>query len=218
MPGRQTSPQDTEPSRRAPAAVTHATGGTGGAQRTYRYRGVPRPDPAVARAEELLSLLAQQKRMISLHSSRLRALSRGLNERVAQAVCDGVKAAPVARAAGMPAATVRGIGARRDEFFPSGQSADSHLATLRELAAELASVEGARAAVEQARAEVLATARKLRLLDDYQLAAASGLKHEEIPKVTRGIATPRASREAPGSSPKGSGPKGTGQILRTVLG
>lgn len=158
----------------------------------YRYRGVPAPDPAVARAEELLSLLAQHKRMISLRSSRLRALSLELNERVAQAFCDGVKVAPLARAAGLPAATVRVIGAQ-DELYPSGQSPESHLRTITTLAAEVESVEAARTAVEQTRAGVLATARKLRLLDDYQLAAASGLKPEEIRKMTRGIATPQAS-------------------------
>lgn len=173
--------------------VTPAMGRTGRAHRGYRYRGAPRPDPAASRLAELLERLADQRRMISLRSSRLRALSLELNKQVAQAVCDGVKAASIARAARLPAATVRGIGAGRDEFYPSGQSPEFHLGRIAALAAEVASVEAARAAVEQARTQALATARKLRLLDDYQLASASGLKPEEIARMTRGVGTAQAS-------------------------
>jgi hypothetical protein len=170
--------------------VPHPGGnGTGGpAVRTYRYRGAPKPDPDAARAAELLTLLAQQRKTIALRSSRVRALASDLNDHIAQAVCDGVKAAAIAEVSGLPAATVRTTALAREDPYPSGLSRAEHLRRLQVLAAELAAAEEARTAVEQSRAQHLAKARKLRLLDDYQLASATGLKHEEIRKLTRGIA------------------------------
>ena len=61
------------------------------APRAYRYRGAPTPEPAAARTREVLALLALQRKMIALRSSRMRGLANELHERVAQAVCDGLK-------------------------------------------------------------------------------------------------------------------------------
>ncbi|BCW17725.1 hypothetical protein NtRootA9_04330 [Arthrobacter sp. NtRootA9] len=159
----------------------------------YRYQGTPRQDVAASQALEIRELLAQQRRTISLKSSRLRALVSELNERVAQAVCDGAKVAAVARAAGVPAAKVRSIGLGKDGLFPSGQPAGEQLRAIAGVAEELAAVEAARAAVERTRTQLLADARRLRLLDEYQLASVSGLKHDEVRKMTRGA----APRQAP---------------------
>jgi len=161
--------------------------------RTYQYRGTPKPDPAAVEAEDLRTLLAQQRRMISLRSSRLRSLSTELNERVAQALCDGVKVAAIARATGLPLTSIRSTAAPGDDLFPSGQSTEEHLRSIAAVAEELAEAETARTTIEQKRTQVLATARKLRLLDDYQLASASGLKHDEIRKMTRGVGSQPAS-------------------------
>ncbi|ACL38458.1 conserved hypothetical protein [Pseudarthrobacter chlorophenolicus A6] len=170
----------------AAAAATHSGGSPRGA---YRYRGSARPDPAAARVGEIRDLLEQQRQMISLRSSRLRALFSELNERVAQAVCDGVKVTTIAQAAGVPVTTIRGIGLGRDGLYPSGLPAEEQLRSISRLADEVTAVEAARAAVERHRVQVLAAARKQRLLDDYQLASASGLKHDEIRKMTRGVNT-----------------------------
>ncbi|MCT9623621.1 hypothetical protein QE394_001496 [Arthrobacter sp. SORGH_AS 212] len=170
----------------AAAAATHTGGSPRGA---YRYRGTPQADPAAARIGEIRDLLEQQRRMISLRSSRLRALFSELNERVAQAVCDGVKVTTIARAAGVPVTAVRGIGLGRDGLYPSGLPAEDQLRTIAGIADEVSAVEAARAAVERHRVQVLADARKQRLLDDYQLASVSGLKHDEIRKMTRGVNT-----------------------------
>lgn len=171
--------------------VLHPGGNKAGgpAPRTYRYRGTPKPDPDAARAAELLTLLAQQRKTIALRSNRVRALANDLNDHIAQAVCDGVKPAAVAGASGLPAATVRTRALAREDPYPSDLSRAEHLRRLAALAAELAAAEKARGAVEQSRAHQLAKARKLRLLDDYQLASATGLKPEEIRKLTRGLAT-----------------------------
>jgi len=156
------------------------------APRAYRYQGAPKPDPAAARAREVLALLAQQRKMIALRASRMRDLANELHDRVAQAVCDGLKVGAVATASGMPAATVRAALAR-EQLYPSGQGRAEQLRVIAELAADLAAATDARSALEQRRTEVLAMARKSRLLDDYQLAGASGLKSDEIRKMTRGM-------------------------------
>jgi len=156
------------------------------APRAYRYQGAPKPDPAAARAREVLALLAQQRKMIALRASRMRDLANELHDRVAQAVCDGLKVGAVATASGMPAATVRAALAR-EQLYPSGQGRAEQLRVIVELAADLAAATDARSALEQRRTEVLAMARKSRLLDDYQLAGASGLKSDEIRKMTRGM-------------------------------
>lgn len=174
------------PGRTTPSGAVRSTA-TGRPPRMYRYRGTTRQDPAVAEAEELRSVLVEQRRMIALRSSRLRALSMRLNELVAQALFDGVKVAAIARAARLPAAGIRSAALPGDDLFPSGQSPADHLRSLAAVAEELAEAGAARGTLEQKRSQVLAAARKRRLLDDYQLASASGLKHEEIRKATRGV-------------------------------
>ncbi|MEW1812403.1 hypothetical protein AB0284_17060 [Pseudarthrobacter phenanthrenivorans] len=168
-------------------ARTTGTGTGGAGVAAYRYRGVPKPDPATARAQQALAMLAQLRTTIALRSSRVRALTAELGDCVAQAVCDGVKVAAVAKAAGVPAASIRSAARARGELYPSGQTRNRHLDLIAGLAAELAAAEGTRSAAEAERTQVLAVARKSRLLDDYQLAGASGLKSDEIRKVTRGV-------------------------------
>ncbi|MFE4078571.1 MULTISPECIES: hypothetical protein [Paenarthrobacter] len=171
--------------RTLPRAAGSGTGRSGVA--AYRYRGAPTPDPATARAQQVLASLAQLRRTIALRSSRVRALTAELGDCVAQAVCDGVKVAALAQATGVPAASIRSAAVARGELYPSGQSRSDHLHLIAGLALELAAAEGARSALEEERTQILALARKSRVLDDYQLAGASGLKSDEIRKMTRGV-------------------------------
>ena len=178
------------PGREIQERILPRTGGTGrggAGVGGYRYRGVLKPDPDTARAQQALATLAQLRTSIALRSSRVRALTAELGDCVAQAVCDGVKVAAVAKAAGLPAASIRSAALARGDLYPSGQSRSGHLHVIAGLVSELAVAEGARSAAEEERAQVLALARKSRLLDDYQLAGASGLKSDEIRKVTRGV-------------------------------
>ncbi|WP_240617826.1 hypothetical protein [Pseudarthrobacter sp. AG30] len=179
MPGREIH------DRIPPRTAGTGTGAAGVA--AYRYRGVPKPDPATARAQQALAVLAQLRTTLALRSSRVRALTAELGDCLAQAVCDGVKVAAVAKAAGQPAASIRSAALARGELYPSGQTRSGHLHLIAGLASELAAAEGARSAAEDERTRVLALARKSRLLDDYQLAGASGLKSDEIRKMTRGV-------------------------------
>jgi len=166
---------------------TAGTGTDGAGAGGYRYRGVPKPDPATARTQQALAMLARLRTTIAFRSSRVRALTAELGDCVAQALCDGVKVAALAQAAGQPAASIRSAGVARAGLYPSGQSRSGHLRLIAGLAAELAAAEVARSAAEEERTQVLALARKSRLLDDYQLAGASGLKSDEIRKITRGV-------------------------------
>ncbi|MFF2028731.1 hypothetical protein [Arthrobacter sp. NPDC058192] len=166
---------------------TAGTGTVGDGVTAYRYRGVPKPDPARARAQQALAMLVQLRTTIALRSSRVRALTTELGDCVAQALCDGVKVAAVAQAAGLPAASIRSAAVARGELYPSGQTRSGHLDLIAGLAVELAAAEGTRSAAEEERTQVLAQARKSRLLDDYQLAGASGMKSDEIRKVTKGV-------------------------------
>ncbi|WP_284980442.1 hypothetical protein [Arthrobacter sp. fls2-241-R2A-200] len=179
MPGREIQ------ERILPRTPETGTGRTGRA--AYRYRGAPKPDPATVRAQQSLATLAQLRTTLALRSSRVRALNAELGDYVAQALCDGVKVAALAQAAGLPAASIRSAAAARGELYPSGQSRSGHLHLIAGLASERAAAEGARTAVEEERRQVLALARKSGLLDDYQLAGASGLKPDEIRKMTRGV-------------------------------
>ena len=179
MPGREIQ------ERIPPRTAGTGTGGAGVA--AYRYRGTPKPDPTTARAQQALATLTQLRTTIALRSSRVRALTTELADYVAQALCDGVKVAALAQAAGLPAASIRSAALARGELYPSGQTRIGHLHLIEGLAAELAAAEGTRSAAEDERTQILALARKSRLLDDYQLAGASGLKSDEIRKMTRGV-------------------------------
>jgi len=174
------------PGREIQARILPRTAGTG--MPTYRYRGAPKPDPATARAQQALAMLAQLRTTIALRSSRLRALTAELGDCVAQALCDGVKVAAVAQSAGLPAAGIRSAAQARGELYPSGQTQSGHLHLIAGVAEECAAAEDARSAAEEERTQVLAMARKSRLLDDYELAGASGLKPDEIRKMTRAVA------------------------------
>ncbi|MDQ0031682.1 hypothetical protein [Arthrobacter bambusae] len=168
-----------------PRTAGTRTGGHGAA--ASRYRGVPTPDTATARAQQALATLAQLRTTIALRSSRVRALTTELGDCIAQALRDGVNVAALAEAAGQPAGSIRSAAVARGELYPSGQTRNGHVHIIKELATELAAAEGARSAAKEERTQVLALARKSRLLDDYQLAGASGLKSDEIRKMTRGV-------------------------------
>jgi hypothetical protein len=128
----------------------------------YRYRGRRKPDAAAVQAEQLRQLLKEDRRRISFNASSIRALSVRLNQHVAQALCDGLKMTGLARAAG--------------------------LSLISGVKSELAELEESKAALEGRRLKLLAAARRLGTMDDYELAALSGLPSEAIRKMTWGLA------------------------------
>ena len=161
--------------------TTHADGGG------YRYRGKRKPDTAAVQADRIRSQLREERQRLSFNASSIRALSVRLNQQVAQALCDGMKVTRLAGAAELSRWAVRTIGLSSEDLFPSGVPAEQHLEVIGGLKAELAGLEETKAALEVRRVKLLATARRLGVMDDYELAALSGLQRETIRKMTWGL-------------------------------
>jgi hypothetical protein len=153
----------------------------------YRYKGTAKPDQAAVQAEKTRKLLRDNKQRISFNATSVRALSIRLNQQIAQALCDGIKVTRLAAAADLSRWAVRTVGLSADDLVPSGTPAEEHLARIRQLKSELAEFEESRTMLEDHRLNLLAAARRRGVLDDYELAALSGLQRETIRKMTWGI-------------------------------
>ncbi|MEJ1195609.1 hypothetical protein ACFC25_21585 [Pseudarthrobacter sp. NPDC055928] len=163
-------------------ALTHHADGGG-----YRYRGKRKPDTAAVQAEKIRVLLREERQRITFNASSIRSLAVRLNQQIAQALCDGMKITSLAGAAGLSRWAVRTIGLSSDGLFPSGVPAEHHLAIIGELKSEMAELEESKAVLLRRRLKLLATARRLGVLDDYELAALSGLQRETVRKMTWGL-------------------------------
>ena len=163
-------------------ALTHHPDGGG-----YRYRGKRKPDTAAVRSERIRGLLREERQRISFNASSIRSLSVRLNQQIAQALCDGMKVTGLAEASDLSRWAVRTIALSSEDLFPSGVPAEQHLGVIRELKSELAGLEASKAILEGRRLKLLATARRLGVMDDYELAALSGLQRETIRKMTWGM-------------------------------
>lgn len=82
---------------------------------------------------------------------------------------------------------VRTIGLSSDDLLPSGLPVKQHLAVISRLKTELAELEESKADLEERRLKLLAAARRLGVMDDYELVALSGLQRETIRKMTWGV-------------------------------
>jgi histidine ammonia-lyase len=153
----------------------------------YRYKGTAKPDQAAVQAENTRKLLRDNKQRISFNATSVRALSIRLNQQIAQALCDGIKVTRLAAAADLSRWAVRTVGLSADDLVPSGTPAEEHLARIRQLKSELAEFEESRTMLEDHRLNLLAAARRRGVLDDYELAALSGLQRETIRKMTWGV-------------------------------
>lgn len=153
----------------------------------YRYRGTPKPDAAALQAEKIRGLLRTNRQRIAFNASSTRPLSARLNQQIAQALGDGLKVTGLAAASGLSRWTVRTIGLSSEDMFPSGLPAERHLAVISELRSELAVLEESKSDLEGRRAELLAAARRLRVMDEHELAALSGLQSSAIRKLTWGL-------------------------------
>ncbi|WP_427172589.1 hypothetical protein [Arthrobacter sp. 92] len=153
----------------------------------YRYRGRRKPDAVAVQAERIRQFLRKDRQRIYLYSSSMRALAVRLNEQVAQALCDGLKITGLAEAAGLSRWAVRTIGLSSDDLMPSGLPAGQQLAAISRLKSELAELEESKTELEARRLKLLAAGRRLGVMDDYELAALSGLQSEAVRKMTWGL-------------------------------
>ncbi|MFF1255180.1 hypothetical protein ACFVYC_22135 [Pseudarthrobacter sp. NPDC058329] len=152
----------------------------------YRYRGTPKPDKAALQAEKIRKLLKANRQRLAFNASSSRPLSVRLNQHVGQALRDGMKVTRLAQAAGLSRWTVRTIGLTFDDLLPSGLPTEHQLAVIARLRSELAELEEAKTDLEKRRLNLLAAARRLGVMDDFELAALSGLQSEAIRKMTWG--------------------------------
>ncbi|MDQ0921911.1 transposase-like protein [Pseudarthrobacter sp. W1I19] len=152
----------------------------------YRYRGTPRPDKAAPQAEEIRTLLKANRQRLAFNASSIRPVSARLNQHVAQALRDGIKVTRLAQTAGLSRWTIRTIGLTYNDLLPSDQPAGQQLKVIASLKSELAELEESRAALEEQRLTLLAAARRLGAMDDFELAALSGLQSDAIRKMTWG--------------------------------
>lgn len=153
----------------------------------YRYRGMPKSDPTARQADKLRRLLKANRQRIAFNASSSRPLFVRLNQHIAQALRDGIKVTRLAEAAGLSRWTIRTIGLSFDDLLPSGAHPDQQLAVIAGLKSELAELGEAKAALEGRRLTLLAAARRLGVMDDFELAALSGLQSGDIRKMTWGL-------------------------------
>jgi hypothetical protein len=163
-------------------AVTHHAGSG-----YYRYRGTTKPDKTALQAEKLRKLLKANRQRLAFNASSSRPLSARLNQHVAQALRDGMKVTRLAETAGLSRWTIRTIGLSFDDLVQSGEPPENQCPLIESLRAELAELEKSKAVLEAHRLKLLAAARKLGVMDDFELAALSGLHIETVRKLTWGL-------------------------------
>lgn len=157
----------------------------------YRYQGTSKSTSPAQKAEKVRKLLKQQRQLLSIKSSSFRDASVRMNERIAQAVRDGVKVTVLADIAQLPRNDVRRIALSFEDLDPTGIPYKDHLRKITELRAEYAAIEKARSAVEKKRLQVIAAARKDQLMDDYELASLTGLNPAYLGKMAWGVSPKR---------------------------
>lgn len=153
----------------------------------YRYRGTRKRKSPAQQTERVRKLLSYYRQSIRFKSSSVRDASSHLNQQIAQALIDGLTIKLVAEATRISRFEVRRIGLSFPDLHPTASSRQEHLEILSALSTELAALERTKAAVEAKQLKLLAAARRKRLLDDYELAALSGLNPENIRKMTWGV-------------------------------
>jgi transposase len=167
----------------------------------YRHRGSRAPQTPDQQRTELSRLLADKQGALRFRSSRIRDLSASLNQMVAQALRDGAPVTALSRITQLSTWTVRRTRLAFDDLQPTGLSPAEHLRLISRLLHELTALEESKAAVEEERRHLLASASKQRIMDDFELASLTGLRPEHIRKMTRGVA-PRP-RTVPALRPEG---------------
>ncbi|MCU1518282.1 MAG: hypothetical protein JWQ75_3003 [Pseudarthrobacter sp.] len=169
---------------------THHRGARAAVPGGYRYRGGQRRPTAEEQRAELSRLLADRQGAIRFRSSRIRDLGASLNQLVAQALCDGTPAADLARITHLSTLAVRRTCRAFEDLQPTGLPTAEHLRVISRVLRELADLAESRASVEEERLQLLARATRLQVLDNFELASLTGLRPEQIRKMTRGVPAP----------------------------
>ena len=121
-----------------------------------------------------------------------------LNRQLALALEDGVKAGALAEAAQLSRKEVMHAGLAFDELHPTGTPARHHLAAVHNLGDELSSMKLSKAATEADQLELLAATRRQGIMDDFELARLTGLRHDQIRRLAWGVGTHGATSRRSG--------------------
>lgn len=176
-----------QPSERQNVSRLAPIGRPGNANPGYRYRGKRKHNSAAQQTERVRKLLQHHRQLIHLRSSGVRSVSAHLNQLIGQALSDGLKITVIAEATQLSRSEVRRIGLSFQDVQPAGLSAHEHLKPISMLRSELAALEESKERIARERLKLLAEARRKGLMDDYELASLSGLNHEHLPRMTRGV-------------------------------
>lgn len=175
--------------RHRPAFSASATTTPGSAGSGYRYRGNSGLDQQAARLDQLRSTFDRQRQLLAFKADRLRGVTSTLNRQLALALEDGVKAGELAEAAQLSRKEVIHAGLAFEDLHPSGTPARHYLAAVHSLGNELCSMKLSKAATEAEQLELLAATRRQGIMDDFELARLTGLRHDQIRRLTWGVGT-----------------------------
>lgn len=131
----------------------------------------------------------ENRQALSQAFATVRPVTTRRNQQIADALWDGVPAAVVASATGTSLAALRTIGLSYEDMLPQGAHKDAHVATLLSTAKDLRNAEADKARLEHQRDHLIATAHRLGLHDEYQIAALTGISAPEIKRKIRGTRT-----------------------------
>lgn len=153
----------------------------------YRYRGNASQTVAGSAAKEanLRHAFRAERQALSEAVARTRAISSRLNENIAQAIWDGLPASTVAATTRKSVRMVRIISLAFEDLQPSESCPEVHLALLGSIGRELQLAEREKARVENQRNRLILKAHKKRQYDHFEIAALTGVKPEEIARMTR---------------------------------
>lgn len=145
----------------------------------------------------LENTFAQHRWILTVKSAAVREAASKLNRALAVALADGLKTGPLSAASLLPRKEVAQAAMAFDDLHPQGIPAQVHVSTVEGLGRELAALKQTKAAAEADQLALMAATRRQRILDDFELARLTGLRHEHIRRLTWGVTNHSTSTARP---------------------
>jgi hypothetical protein len=170
------------------------TGPRGGYQ--YRGKAAKTVEPEAPEQPTIQTALRRNRQALSQAVATIRAISVRRNDKIAEAIWDGIPARTVAVAASTTMTEVRSIRAAFDDVLPSGASANVHVAAIESATGQVHLAEADRDRLERLRDQLIVTAHRLQTCDEYEIAALTGITAEQIRRMTRGTRVSMTQRRS----------------------
>lgn len=154
----------------------------------YQYRGeaaAAQPHKPAAK-DALVQELTNSTWCLTHASSRLRDATNQLNRYIGQAAQDGMSITMIVGITGLDTRQVRAAALAFEYLQPWGIKRAAHESTLKSLSDQLRKAAQEKTNLDGRRASLIIAALKSGLLDDFDAAALTGLRPEQIRKLTRG--------------------------------